>query len=157
MTFNAEGRIVFDDVPEMYYNLFNEIGLAINKESYLYDTDTGIVLKFKDKYIKASNKPGEDLYAGKTDVVFDPLKNYTLMTSLFGYYIDKEFVDRPDFYIAQFIDDNPEDKHLQRVVVKTREGDVFSEYYYNTYLGYVENIFNLSGTYVYLKNFDIVI
>ena len=157
MTFNAEGRIVFDDIPEMYYNLFNEIGLSINKDNYLYDTDTDTVLRFKDKYIKASNKPGDDLYAGKTDVVFDPLKNYTLMTSLFGYYIDKEFVDRPGFYIAQYIDDNPEDKHLQRVVVKTQDGDVYSEYYNNTYLGYIEDIFILSGTMVFLKNFDIVI
>lgn len=157
MTFNSIGQMVFDDLQEMYYNLFNEIGLSINKDSYLYDMDTGQVLLFKDKYIKASNNPLDDLYAGKTDIVFDPLKNYTLMTTLFGYYIDKEFADRPGYFIAQYIDDNPEDKHLQRFVVKTQDGDIYSKFYNNTYLGYVENIFNLAGSTVDLSNFDLVI
>lgn len=157
MTFNSYGQMVFDDLQEMYYNLFNEIGLSINKDSYLYDMDTGQMIMFKDKYIKASTNPLDDLYAGKTDVVFDPLKNYTLMMSLFGYYMDKEFADRPEYFIAQFIDDNPEDKQLQRFVVKTRDGDIYSQYYNNTYLGYVENIFNLSGVSVNLSNFDLVI
>lgn len=156
MYFNQNGETCFNDLPEMYYNLYNEIGLAINGNHYLYDTDTGVVLRFQDKYIKTSNKPYEIVYPGRNDIVFEPMKNYSLMASLFGYFIDKEFVDTPDLFVAQFIEDN-KDYDKQRVVVRTKNGDIASPFYNNVYLGFCYCIFIISGYKVNLDEFDIII
>ena len=150
------GVTVFDDVPEMYYNIFTEIGLKINKDHYLEDVDTGIVLRYKDKFIKATNKPYEILYAGKTDILFEPMSNYNLMVSIFGYYIDKEYSDIPGFFKAQYVEDD-EAREKQRVVIKTITGDIGSPFYNNVYLGYCYCILTLAGYNVNLDNFDLVI
>ena len=157
MYFNPNnGKMMFENIFEMYYNLFNEIGLSINDQNYLYDQDTGLVLKYKDKFIKATVNP-TPIYAGRNDVIFDPAKNYNLMTSIFGYYIDKES-HNPECnfkFVAQYIDDN-DARDKQRFVVRTKKTDIFSEFYYNVYLAYIEMIFILSGYNVDLSNFDMI-
>ena len=82
---SASGKTCFNDLREMYYNLFLEIGLSVNAENYIYDQDTHTVLKFKDKYMKYSFN--SEVYAGRNDIVFDPSSNYNLMVMLFGYYM----------------------------------------------------------------------
>lgn len=158
MNFLPNGKMQFDDMYEMYFQLFTEIGLGINPQQYLFDQDTGIVIRFKDKYIKATINPGEVIYSGKTDIVFEPAKNYQLMVSLFGYYMDKEINSGESniHYIAQFIEDD-KTREKQRVVVRTATGDITSEFYRNIYLGYIEIIFNLSGHNIDLSNFDYLI
>ena len=156
MNFLPNGVTIVDDIFEMNYNLFNEIGLKVNMQGYLQDEDTGIVLQYKEKYIKATVTPVE-IYAGKTDIIFDPATNYHLMATLFGYYLDKmrnsEEGDKIG-YIAQYIEDENELREKQRVVVKTRNGEYGSRFYYNVYLGFVECIFGLSGSLVDLTNLD---
>lgn len=157
MRYLSNGKVMFDDVYEMYYHLFTEIGLSVNANQYLYDQDTMTVLQYKEKYIKATVYPVE-IYAGKTDVVFDPARNYNLMITLFGYFINKES-NNPDGdnigYISQYIDDN-QTRDKQRLVVKTSRGDITSNFYTNLYLAYIECIFILSGNFsVDLANFDI--
>lgn len=155
---NVNGKIMFDDMYELYYHLFLEIGLSINSNQYLYDQDTGIPLMYKDKYIKATIVP-VPIYAGRNDIVFDPSQNYNLMVSILGYYIDKESNSEDGDnigFIAQYIEDNGEE--MQRVVVKTRNGDFTSQYYHNVFLGYIEVIFLLARSFnVNLSNFDLVI
>lgn len=162
MNFLANGKIVFNDIYEMFYHLFTEIGLSINGNQYLYDQDTGIELKYKDKYIKATVQP-IPIYAGRNDIVFDPIKNYNLMVSILGYYIDKES-QNPNGdnigFIAQYIEEIPNgssdpDKRRQRVVLKTNKGEIRSQFYNNIYLGYIEIIFILSDNFIPdLSNFD---
>lgn len=155
---NVNGKIMFDDMYELYYHLFLEIGLSINGNNYLYDQDTEIPLMYKDKYIKATTFP-VPIYAGRNDIVFDPSQNYNLMVSILGYYIDKESnSDSGDNigFIAQYIEDN--DIEMQRVVVKTKNGDYASQFYHNVFLGYIEVIFLLAHSFnVDLSNFDLVI
>lgn len=153
MQFLINGRVKFDDIYELYYNLFTTIGLGINQNSYLYDQDTGTMICLKDKFIKASVQP-VTIYAGKNDIIFAPDQNYQLMVCLLGYYLDKN----PELsFIAQYIeDDNKREK--QRVCVKTHNGVVESNFYSNIYLGYIECIFILSGGFIPdLSNFDIVL
>lgn len=147
------GAIEFGDTCEMYYNLFNEIGLGINAQQYLYDQDTGIVLRYKDKYLKASTTI-EPIYAGKSDIVFDPSSNFNCMVTLFGYFIEK-IRSTDDFpYKAQYVEDN-DDRTKQRLVVQTTNGTEYkSEFYNNLYLGFIEVIFQISGFPVNLMNFD---
>ena len=148
--------LIFADIYSMYYELFGCIGLSLNRDQYLFDQDTGVVLKYKDKYIKATTVPAE-IYAGRTDVLFEPDKNYNLVVVLLGYYIDKEVSMGNDIgFIAQYVEDDIS-REKQRVVVKTRMyGDVVSKFYYNIYLGYIECIFKLSGyDIIELDKFDI--
>lgn len=157
----SNGKYMYEDLGDLYYNLFIELGLAVDPvNGYLYDTDSRITIRFKDKYIKASvlNIP---VYAGKNDIVFEPWKNYSLMTSLFGYYIDKCTVngDLPFNIIAQYIeDDNTKEK--QRVVIRINNQnsvmDIASDFYNNIYLCYIQLVFKLSEIDVDLTNFDIV-
>lgn len=142
MTFNNLGETVFDDVYELYYNLFNAIGLSINSEGKLYDQDTNIVLLYNNHFIKATvnNTP---IYAGKNDILFDPYHNYNLMVTLFGTWLDKEtqYYGNNIQYLSQYIEDNkdPEDPK-QRFVLKTVQGEYVSKWYYNLWLGYAEII-----------------
>jgi hypothetical protein len=159
---SANGKMFFNDLKEMYYNLFIEIGLSINNDNYIYDQDTGIVLKYKDKYMKLSFN--NEVYAGRNDIVFDPSTNYNLMVMLFGYYMEKEAANGNDIgYIAQFTEEefkrtkDQKERYRQRAVVRTRTGDICSNYYYNLYLALIDVIFIISGSLNYdLSNFDIL-
>ena len=162
---SSNGKMFFDDPKKMFYNLFLEIGLSVNNEQFIYDQDSGIVLKYKDKRIKMSFT--NNVYASNNDVVFDPVTNYDLMAKLFGYYIEKETVNGNDIgYIAHFTDADEESgkvfvpkdtKFKQRLVVKTKNGDIITQSYYNIYLAYIEAIFIISGNDEYdLSNFDIL-
>jgi hypothetical protein len=153
----SNGFKVYDSLGELYYDLFTEIGLAIGPDQYLYDQDTRQPLVFKEKYIKASIT-GEPVYPGRNDIVFDPAGNYALISTLFGYYLDKairsEDGDMVGGYIAHYIDDDDE-KMKQRVVVRSStRGDISSAYYYNIYLAYIDCIFKVAGDNVDLSNFD---
>ena len=162
MIFNMDGTISFNDVFELNYNLFNTIGLSVNSEQYLYDQDTGIVLKYNDKSIKSATAP-MNVYAGKNDVIFDPAENYDMMVKLFGYWLDKEISigENPKIapFVSQYIEDNPEDKMKQRVSVCLANGVTYTSRYYNKlYLGYMELIFLVGDDQnVDLSNFDVML
>lgn len=160
---SGNGKMFFSNLKEMYYNLFLEIGLSINNDNYIYDQDNGIILKYKDKYMKLSFN--NEVYAGKNDIVFDPSTNYNLMIMIFGYYMEKELANGNDIgYIAQFTEEefkrtkeNKKERYRQRAVVRTKNGDICSNYYYNLYLALIEIIFIISGNDGYdLSNFDIL-
>lgn len=158
MNYYSNGTIGFNNIFDMYYDLFSEIGLGINNQQYLYDQDTQITIMFKDKYIKASID-GTPVYAGRNDIVFEPSKNYTLMTRLFEYYLDKcqnsDDGDQLQGYIAHYIEDDSTGEK-QRVVVKTvGRGEICSRFYFNIYLAYIDCIFRIAGYDADLNNFDI--
>lgn len=158
MIYYANGTVGFENIWDMYYDLFSEIGLGINNQQYLYDQDTQVTITFKEKYIKASIN-GQPVYAGRNDIVFEPAKNYTLMARLFEYYLDKcqqsDDGDQLQGYIAHYIDDD-EAKEKQRVVVKTMgRGEISSNYYFNIYLAYIDCLFKIAGYNAILTNFDI--
>lgn len=160
MNYLPNGTVYFDNIFDMYYDLFSEIGLGINAQQYLYDQDTQITIQFKEKYIKASID-GQPVYAGRNDIVFEPTKNYTLMARLFEYYLDKcQNSDDGDLlqgYIAHYIDDD-EKKEKQRVVVKTAgRGEISSQFYFNVYLAYIDCLFRIAGYCADLSNFDILV
>ena len=49
------------------------------------------------------------------------------------------------------------ERFRQRVVIRTKKGDLYTQYYYNIYLAYIEAIFLLSENFEYdLSNFDIL-
>lgn len=164
----STGEFMFENVFDMYYDLFMELGLGIDANNYLYDQDSGNMIMMKDKYIKATIDPNIPIYAGRNDIVFEPDKNYGLISTLFGFYLDKcvnsDDGDQLQGYIAHFVDDKPDpnrrarnERSAQRVVVRTAgRGDIESRYYFNIYLAYIDCIFRIAGYNVNLDNFDIV-
>ena len=61
------GKMVFDSIPELYYDLLMEIGLAV-KDQYIY-IQGGNFLKCGDKFIKVS-LDGSPIYPGRNDIIF---------------------------------------------------------------------------------------
>ena len=147
---------IYETKEEMYYNMFLEMGLFVNPQGYLQDQDTGIVIRYKDQFIKVSLNPNVPVYTGKTDIEFDPKKNFNLMVTLMGYYIDKrDHGDEPIGYISQGIYDIKEEM-LHSVFVKSQSGLYESDLYHNSYLGFVDCIFKMGGILTDLHQFDIV-
>jgi hypothetical protein len=134
------------------------MGFGINAQNgYLYDQESGNYLTFENLYIKASTA-GNEIYAGRNEIVFDPAFNYKLIDRLFGFFLDKcQNSDDGDLlggFIAYYSEDNPERK--QRVVVKTnRRGDISSKWYWCIYLAYIDCIFAINEYNVDLSNFDV--
>ena len=56
MIYYANGTVGFENIWDMYYDLFSEIGLGINNQQYLYDQDTQVTITFKEKYIQTARK-----------------------------------------------------------------------------------------------------
>lgn len=156
MFYTPNGSMVYESIDELYSELFMEIGLAVNG-NYIYLQD-GDFLKCGDKFIKVS-LDGTPVYPGRNDIIFDPSTNYALIQFLFGFYLDiSQNSDDGDLlqgYIANYIDDD-ENREKQRVVVKTiGRGEIYSDFYYNIYLSYIDCIFRIAGYNVDLHNFDI--
>lgn len=142
----------------MHYALFNIIGLSINRDSYLYDNDTGTVLQYKGKYIKATTAD-IPIYAGKNDIVFDPPCSYHMMVVLLGYYINKRDNsedEHPLGFISQGIIDTADKSQHQLFVDTSTRGRIISDWFNNGYLTYIDMIFKLDEQdFVDLHNFDI--
>ena len=158
MFYTNNGIAMFNDLNDVIYNYFMEMGLNVRPDQYLCYQDTGVVLQFKGKYIKASVN-GIPAYAGLNDIVFDPIHNYGMISNLFGMYLDQcQDTDDGDIlggYIAHYVEDSP-DKERQRVTVKTQaKGEISSLFYKNIFLAYIDCTFRISGTIVDLTPFDI--
>ena len=157
MFITPEGRIGYNTVAERDYNLFLIIGLSIDAEQHLYDQDTGAKLNFKGKYIKAAINENIPVYAGKNDIVFDPSKNYAIMVTLLGYYLDKESksIDGDNIgFISQGMEDSPDREYHRLFIQTSKKGRIESDWYQNSYLGFLDCIFKLDGQNVDLHNFD---
>lgn len=158
MLFLNDGKVRFTDRGELLFHLFMEMGLGINSNQYLYDQDTGEVLRFKDLYIKAdvNNQP---IYAGKTDIVFEPETNYSLMNNLFAYYLEKFKADEDNHItqeISYYFESDP-NKEKQRIFVKTQYATYATQFYSCVFLAFIEATFLINGNFmVDLSNFDIV-
>ena len=142
----------------MYFHLFIEMGISINKDGYIFDQDSGsqFPLLFDGKRIKANTKD-QPIYVGENEVAFDPPNNYSVMNKLFYYFLDKynSSEDHAFHYQAHSIEDNPE-RTKQCICIKTDKTKIYSKYYYNLYLAFIEMTFVLNQSFtVDLSNFDI--
>lgn len=158
MQFNPDGSVSFSSYGDLYFHMFIEMGLSINKDSYLFDQDSGSTnpLLFDGKSIKANTKD-QPIYTNENEIAFDPTINFSVMSKLFYYFLDKynNGDEEAEYkYIAHSIEDNPE-RTKQCICIKTDKGKIYSKYYYNLYLAFIEMIFILNQSYtVNLDNFD---
>ena len=135
------GLMMFDDIYELTYNLLNAIGLVINPNGYLYDTDSNI-----------------PCFAGQGEVVFDILNNVRLVTTMLGYVIDKETMLNGFSSLSHYIDDEPT-TYRSALCIKMTDQTVKSTLYYtNKCLKYIHGIFLVYEDQfppICLNNFDV--
>lgn len=156
---NTPNGLMFKDFNDLIFNYFSEMGMSVDSNKYLYDQDICNNITYKGKMIKASID-GIPVYAGMNDIVFDPVHNYGLVSTLFGTYLDKcQTTDDGDIlggYIAHGIEDEPNKSGKQRVCVKTvNRGEIASNYYNNIFLAYIDCTFKIGGYMVDLTPFDV--
>lgn len=155
MLITNEGKTQFQTFGELYYNFFSAMDIGISPDGYLFDNETRTVLKYKDKNIKASVND-QPVYGGKTDIVFEPHRTYHLITTLFGYYMDK--IERnPETqigFVSQGTEDNKEVDIHRMFVDCNKYGRIQSEWYHDVYLAYFDIVFKIDGLIVDLSNLD---
>ena len=52
MNYLPDGTVTFNDIYDLYNELFMELGLYIGPDQYLYEQDTAMPIRLKDKFIK---------------------------------------------------------------------------------------------------------
>lgn len=152
------GLMMFDDIYELTYNLLNAIGLVINPNGYLYDTDSNTIVQFQGRNIKATIDPNIPCFAGQGEVVFDILNNVRLVTTMLGYVIDKETMLNGFSSLSHYIDDEPT-TYRSALCIKMTDQTVKSTLYYtNKCLKYIHGIFLVYEDQfppICLNNFDV--
>lgn len=156
MQYLPNGSVMFNNMNELLYDYFIEMGLNVDSNQYLRFQETGEPVIFDKKYIKASIN-GQPVYGGMNDVVFD-MRNYKLIASLFTMYLEMCKVsddgDLLEGYIAHYMEDDS-DKEKQRVTVKTvGRGEISSNFYHIIFFAFVDCTFRISGYNVDLSAFD---
>lgn len=163
MTILDNGAIKFDDVFELIYELLNELELEIQPNGYIKDNTINGLYSFNGMMVKASTNPNHINYAGQGEIEFDILNNVRLMTMIFGKYLEKKQQEGMSF-VAFFHEEqdvestkrDEEDYKISRLTVKFDSfNSVTTPYYRNKCLKYIDMIFRLEETPVFLENFDV--
>lgn len=76
-------------INNLNYQLMCEIGLEVDQEMRVVDQDLGNVIMFKGKTLKANIGGLRQPFIGRNDILFDPVNNYKIMTTIFAYYVQK--------------------------------------------------------------------
>ena len=121
--------------------VMEEIGLTINSQNKVIDQDTRTQIKFKDKNVKYSSQNAVTL--GHSDMLFDPVSDRGLMTSLFGYYADK-LEEEGECSVSIFYEKQDDDGKTY-LESKTDKGVITSKAYHNSNLTYIDTIKQLNG------------
>ena len=121
----------FNTLQELYFDLFNEIGLGVRQDGYIYDQDNGNLLTFENLYLKISLS-GQEIYAGRNEMIFDPSTSFKLIDRIFGYFLDKcredEDGDILQGLVAYYCEDA--ENRQQRVCVKTLGRGIIASRWY---------------------------
>lgn len=137
------------DITNLSYALLNEIGLCIDSKQNLVDQDTMNPITFQGKNIKAAIDPLKPVYLTEHDIKLDPLNksNVRLMSTLFGYFIDKEQeAGNIPRVITFYLEDSPDKSSTKICVVCEGNITYWSEYFCNKCLMYCDIIFKIGGS-----------
>ena len=149
---------MYNTKEDLIFALINEIGLSINSNNSLFDQDTGQVIYFGGKEIKCSIDPNISVYPSDIAVVFDPINDMKLMTTILGYYFEKERVMGECYPITYSFNDRDK-KKPSSIMVKLQTPDrgiieLNSDSYSNKCLKLSDIILRMGGQFCDLSNFD---
>ena len=133
--------------------IIDEMGVGIGKDYILYDEDTGAPVQFQGKNIKFSANNPELVYIGTGDVLFDPIHNLRMITTMMGMYLDKESANGKETQ-CMYDCNNREDRTTSHTI-KFSNGDVVSsKYYKNRCLAICDNFLQMANMNSDLSEFD---
>ena len=149
---------MYNTKEDMIFALINEIGLSINNNGSLFDQDTGQIIYFGGKEIKCSIDPTIPVYKSDMSVIFDPLNDMKLMTTILGYYLEKER-SMGDYYPITYSFNDRDKRGPSNMSVQIQTPDrgiveVVSGFYYNRCLKISDIILRMGGQESNLSNFD---
>ena len=150
---------MYNTIQDLIFALLNEIGLSIDRDNVLIDQDNGGQrIYFGGKLIKCSVDPNNPVYSSDVAVVFDPINDMKLMTTILAYYLEKERVLGESYPIAYSFNDRDKQGPSNMIVkIQTSENgitEVVSNFYYNRCLKISDIILRMGGHYCDLSNFD---
>lgn len=133
--------------------ILNEIGIGIAPDNSLYDQDSQLPVQFQGKNIKYSSTNPDQIYLGEGDVLFDPIHNLRMITTMLSTYIDKE-EEQGKEVISMYDDYNRENRTTSHSI-KFAGGEVVeSKYYKNKCLAICDNILTMANANCDLSKFD---
>ena len=177
MTFTMDGKMVFDDIYDLTYNILNELSISLLPDgSLLYRNENNgekKLLQMDGKRIVASVDPNNIHYPGPMDINFDILNDIKMVMFIFGFYLEHEKgVGREGGmpYLSHFPEEkiitfkpkkhrtlpDIELKFTAQTIKLTSASSVTSSYYHNRCLRFIDLIFCLEEDPVDLTNFDYI-
>ena len=123
-------------------DVMTDVGLEIDKDDYIVDQDTGDKLMFKGRNVKFNSVNEPTLT--KTDILFDPLNNQSMMSDLFLYFTNK--IDEQEGRYVNVVYSEPHDR-ADKGTISCKENNIriSSDSYYKDSLKYASLINKLNG------------
>lgn len=133
--------------------ILDEIGIGINPDNTLYDQETYQPVTYQGKNIKYSLTNPDRIYLGEGDVLFDPMHNLRMITTMLSTYLRKEEDNGRE--VLSMYDDTIRENRTTSHTIKFSEGDpVTSKYYKNRCLAICDNILEMANVNCDLTQFD---
>jgi len=159
MNILPDGTMQFVDQYELTYELFNDLDLEVRPDGTVYDTRGCTILAFNGMNLKANINPYNIHYAGEGEIIFEPLSNVRLVTTLFGWDLERKIKEGQitfrTFSPSEMLCDD-EIKRTNLTVKFDDNNSICTKYYHNKCLKFLEMIFILNSEQVDLSNFDII-
>ena len=133
--------------------IIDEMGVGIGPDYVLYDEDTGAPVQFQGKNIKFSANNPELVYIGAGDVLFDPVHNLRMVTTMMGMYLDKEESNGKEAQ-CMYDDNNREDRTTSHTIKFSNGESITSKFYKNRCLTICDNFLEMANMNSDLSEFD---
>lgn len=158
MTIEPGGKFVYQNEPELIYNMLNAMGLSTTPDGIIIDMDLGgAIVQASGKSIKATIDANRVKYAGDGEIVLEPLSNTKLLVTFFSKALDKYVEENEKPVVSYFPEEtvNTEGEKINRFGIHWLDQTTYyTDYYYNRCLAVIEAIFYLGEIPVNLHNFD---
>ena len=159
MRITAEGKMQYEDIFELTYELLNELELTLTPDGKIYDKTTNNILSFNGMIMKASTNPNEINYPGEGEIGFDIDSNVRIATTLFGNFLQRKIDSGMPF--RSYSNEEKTDKDdniMSNLTVKfDNDREISTDYYYNKCFKFIEMMFLLEDDHIDLHNLDKII
>jgi len=158
MTIEPGGNFVYQNEPELMYNMLNAMGLSTTPDGTIIDTDIGgAVIQVSGKSVKATINGNDIKYAGDGEIVLEPLTNSRLLVTFFSRALDK-YVEENEKPVISYFPEESVDQDGNKInrfgIHWLDQSTYYTSFYYNRCLAVIEAIFFLGEIPVNLHNFD---
>lgn len=133
---------------DIQLELIYALGFYIDKyEVIRYESSNELVF-INGKYLYY----GKGSYVGPGYMIFSPIKSKIQIKSLFNYFLNKIYVENGIYTSVYY---SHKQGNCYQVVFKTESNTLYSDFYKNENLCYIDIIFRIGGCIINLSQYDI--